>query len=306
MNGRAAVAGADERLSVLTRALSDVVCLAKPRITVMVVVTGSAGMWLARRLTGADIGWGQAVATLIGLALVVSSANAFNMVIERDRDAKMARTKDRPLPAGRLSSEVALAFAGSWAAFALPLLWSGGAAAAVLALAALALYVLVYTPLKGHTSLALAIGAVPGALPPLIGWAAVTGGLEAPGVILFGILFFWQLPHFLAIATFRRDDYVRAGIQVTPAVRGDVATRWLAVVYSLALTGVSLGLAAHGVGLPYLAVAAILGGAMVVLSAAGLRRRAYTPAGGERWARGLFLASLVYLPMLLGAMILSA
>jgi heme o synthase len=306
MNSRAVVAGADERLSTLTRALSDVVCLAKPRITVMVVVTGSAGMWLARRLTGADIAWGQAVATLLGLALVVASANAFNMVIERERDAKMDRTKERPLPAGRLAPAVALAFAGSWAAFSLPLLWSSGPVAAGLSLGALALYVLVYTPLKGHTSLALAVGAVPGALPPLIGWAAVTGGLEAPGLILFGILFFWQLPHFLAIATFRRDDYVRAGIQVTPAVHGDRATRLLAVAYSMALTATSLGLGAHGVGLPYLVVAAIFGFGLVALSAAGLTRRGRTAEGGDRWARLLFLSSLVYLPVLLGAMILSA
>ena len=284
--------------------MADVFRLAKPRITVMVVVTGSAGMWLARRLTHVEIAWSRALATLLGLALVVASANAFNMVIERERDAKMARTKDRPLPAGRLSPEVALAFAGSWAAFSLPLLWSSGAVAAGLAVAALFLYVLVYTPLKGHTSLALAVGAVPGALPPLICWAAVTGGVEGPGLVLFGILFFWQLPHFLAIATFRRDDYERAGIRVTPSVRGHLATRLQAIGYSLALTGTSLLLARHGVGDGYLVPAAVLGLGMVAISLTGLRPSALV--SGDRWARTLFLASLVYLPLLLGTMMLTA
>jgi protoheme IX farnesyltransferase len=172
------------------------------------------------------------------------------------------------------------------------------------ALAAIALfsYVAVYTPMKQKSPAALLVGSVPGALPPLIGWTAATGRLEWAGLVLFGILFFWQLPHFIAIAIFRQDEYVRAGIKVLPAVRGLRVAKVHAVVHSLLLLAVTLLLVPlHVAGTLYLVTALVLGGGMVAMSVRGL-----SPEAGSKWARQLFAASLIYLPLLFVALAFDA
>jgi heme o synthase len=284
--------------------VADLIALTKPRITLMVVATMLGGTSLASRFArahgGLDRPFSAIALGLAGTVLVVAGANALNMYLERDTDRLMTRTRGRPLPAGRMAPDVALWFGLGISAVALPLLflganWITGALAAF----ALAAYVLVYTPLKRRTTWALPIGAVPGAIPPLLGWTTVTGRIEWPGLLLFGILFLWQIPHFLAIATFRREDYARAGLKVLPVERGDRVTRIHIVGYLVALVGVTGLLVPAGIGGPvYLDIAAVLGVGFLAFGAFGLR-----PTAGVRWARGLFAVSIVYLVLLLAALV---
>lgn len=293
----------------LSAAAREVVRLSKPRITAMILVTGLSGMWLATRLHDATISWWRALVVLGALAFVVSSANALNMYLERDIDGLMARTADRPLPTGRLPSLVALVFAFSWAAFSIPVLaLSGGWLTAGLGLFSLVVYAFVYTPLKRITTAALVIGAVPGAMPPLIGYVAVTQSIDAAGLALFGVLFFWQIPHFLAIATFRREDYTRAGIKVTPELSGIHATRRQAIVHAALLLVVSLSLVPLGVSGWLYAVSAVVLGGVFLASAVGapaLTRRLEEEEAAVAWSRVLFFRSLIYIPALLAALMLS-
>jgi heme o synthase len=285
------------------RFVTDVFALAKPRITAMVIVTELGGIALAlhaRRPSG--VSSGVLVTSVVGTALVVSGANALNMYLERDSDRLMERTKNRPLPAGRLAPEVALVFGLIASLVAVPLLtFAVNAMTGLVAALALVSYVLAYTPLKRRTTLSLLIGAVPGAAPPLLGWTSVTGRVELPGLLLFAVMFFWQVPHFLAIATFRRDEYRRAGLKVLPVERGDAVTRRHIVVYLALLVAASLALLPAGVGGSLYAVAAgVLGAAIFGLGVAGLWRSA-----GNRWAKSLFLGSLVYLTLLFAALVVS-
>lgn len=277
-----------------TATLRDLAALTKPRITLMVVLTTAGGLWL-----GGATSWAMVLATLAATAMVVGAANTLNCWLERDVDKHMARTKNRPLPAGRLDAKWALALGLGLGALSVPILTIvANPLTGLLAAVALVSYVWIYTPLKQKSTIALAIGAVPGALPPLIGWTAATGELGAPGIVLFGILFLWQLPHFLAISIFREHEYTKAGIKVMPAVRGMFSTKIRAALYAGALVPVSLLLVPLGIAGPlYLSVAAILGAAFFAWSLYGLRREA-----GNRWARQLFIASLVYLPLLFAAL----
>jgi heme o synthase len=283
---------------------ADLIALTKPRITAMVAATMLGGIWLASHtITGAAKPIGTLTLAVAGTLLVVSGANTLNMYIERDSDKLMARTKNRPLPSGRMAPAVALWFGMALSAIAIPLLTFGvNAATGLLAALALISYVLLYTPLKRRTTLSLLIGAVPGAIPPLLGWTTVKGGIEWPGVLLFGIMFFWQLPHFLAIATFRREDYRRAGLKILPVERGDRVTRHHIVGYLAALVILTVLLVPVGVGGPlYLGAAIALGAGFFGFGAWGLR-----PNTGARWARGLFITSIVYLVLLLVALMVSA
>jgi protoheme IX farnesyltransferase len=287
----------------------DLVRLCKPRITVMVIVTALGGMWLAVRMAGARLGWFDALAALAGITLVVSSANALNMYLERDADGLMTRTQTRPLPAGRMAPRVALLFGLALGVASLPVLTCVNLLTAALAGVSLVLYVAVYTPLKRVTPWALMIGAVPGAAPPLLGWTAATGRLDAVGLGLFAVLFFWQLPHFLAIATFRRDEYARAGIRVFPAVVGDRLTRWGAIAFTLALVASSLLLVALGLdGTLYVVLSVVLGALFLAACMRGLVGTKLDAAGSSSlvWARSVFAVSLVYLPLLVAAMMVSA
>jgi protoheme IX farnesyltransferase len=283
---------------------ADLLTLTKPRITTMVLITMMGGAFLAGRV-GHSAGWTTAslLMAVAGTALIVSGANTLNMYLERDSDRLMARTRNRPLPTGRMAPEVALCFGLALSAISVPLLTFGvNALTGLLAALSLVSYVLLYTPLKRKTTLSLLIGAVPGAIPPLMGWTAVTNKIEWPGVLLFGVMFLWQIPHFLAIATFRRDDYQRAGLKVLPVERGDRVTRHHIVAYLAALVLVTLLLVPVGVGGSlYLAAALLLGAGFFAFGAWGLRASA-----GVRWARGLFITSIIYLVLLLSALMVSA
>jgi protoheme IX farnesyltransferase len=278
-----------------TATVRDLVALTKPRITLMVIITTFGGLWLApgRR----DLR--TVLATLIATAMVVGAANTLNCWLERDVDRHMARTKRRPLPDGRLDPRYALWLGLGLGAISVPLLTLAvNPLTGLLGAIALVSYVWIYTPMKQKSPVALIVGSVPGALPPLMGWTAATGELTAPGIVLFGILFLWQLPHFLAISLFREREYTKAGIKVMPAVRGPEKTKLHAVLYAGALVPVSLLLVPLGIaGSIYLSVAAVLGVAFFVWSLLGLRKEA-----GNRWARQLFLASLIYLPLLFAAL----
>jgi protoheme IX farnesyltransferase len=273
----------------------DLVALTKPRITLMVLVTTAGGLWLApNEVAPLTVVW-----TLLATAMVVGSANTLNCWLERDVDKHMARTKRRPLPSGRMPAHYALVLGLALGAISVPVLTLvANPLTGLLAAVALVSYVWVYTPMKQRSPAALLVGSVPGALPPLMGWTAATGELGAPGVVLFGILFLWQLPHFLAISLFRQNEYSKAGIKVLPAVRGDAVTKRHAAFYAGALVPVSLLLVPLGIAGPlYLAIAGVLGLGFFAWSLRGLRAEA-----GNKWARQLFLASLVYLPLLFAAL----
>jgi len=295
--------------------LRDLALLTKPRITVIVVATCAAGMAIAPvRIAGS-----VALLAVLGTTLIVASANALNMWWERDTDGLMTRTRERPLPAGRLAPDVALFFGLALGASSIPMLMAVNGVTAALGAFALVTYVLAYTPLKRHTSLALWVGAVPGAMPPLMGWTSATGSLFGAlagvgsgasagggvrgsplgGLLLFSFLFAWQLPHFNAIALFRADDYARAGLKVVAVERGVRAAKWQIAGYAALLVLVSLGLAAARVaGLAFEVSALTLGALFLVLAGYGLRAKA-----GTGWAKGVFGYSIVYLTVLLAVLV---
>ncbi len=279
-------------LCVSRSSLADYVELTKPRITSMVVLTSLLGFVMG---SVGPVSAAALLAALLGTGLVAAGASALNMVLERDTDARMQRTRNRPLPAGRLRVLDAVGFGAALTLLGLAeLLWLSGRLAALVALATWASYLFVYTPLKRRTSLATLVGAVPGALPPLIGWAAARQALEPGAFVLFAILFLWQVPHFLAIAWIYRDDYALGGLPMLPVLdREGRMTGRQAVAHSLALLLVSLAPATGGMaGAAYLAGAALLGAALLAFALRlGLERTATA-------ARALFLASVVYLPAL--------
>lgn len=278
----------------------DVASLAKPRLSALVVCTAAGGMWLAP----GGLGAARAAVLLAGTALVVGAANALNNFLERDLDARMRRTRNRPLPAGRIEPAVALALGLALPAFALPALALAlNPLTALLALVALVSYAGVYTPLKQKTTAALFVGAVPGAIPPLMGWTAVTGRVDWGGLALFGILFFWQLPHFLAISVYLKDDYARAGHRVFALVHGERAARAWAAASSLLLVPVTVSLVPLGLAGPaYGAAAAVLGLGLAGWAASDLR----LPEGSTRQARNFFLGTLLYLILIFVALFLWA
>ncbi|HTA89751.1 MAG TPA: heme o synthase [Polyangiaceae bacterium] len=278
--------------------LRDLLALTKPRITLLSVTTAAAGLALAReRVTP-----GVLVSVVVGTALVVGSANSLNMYLEREIDGRMARTRSRPLPAGRVRPGLALGL-GILQGLAGLLILTLGANVLTAFLAALALlvYVLVYTPLKQRSLHALWVGAVAGAMPPLLGWSAATGGVSTAALALFGLLFVWQIPHFLAIALFRRDEYRNAGLKVLPNEHGERATRWgifvgllLQLLLTLALPPLGLG------GSLYIIGVAAFGSLLLGWSVIGLVR----PVDDE-WARRLFLLTVAFLPLLFALLIAS-
>ncbi len=266
--------------------------LVKPRITLMVVLTSLVGFVMAEpgrvRLL-------LLASALVGTALVASGAAVLNQLLERDTDALMERTRRRPLAAGRVTPLEAAAFgaAVTFAGIAL-LLWLCGPLPAVVALVTWASYLFLYTPLKRRTPLATLVGAVPGALPPVIGWTAAAGTIDPGACILFAILFLWQVPHFLAIAWIYRDDYARGGFPMLPVLDRDGSfTARQTVVHSLALLLVSLAPVAAGMAGPAYAAGALLLGVALTLFALRLLAARDLVA-----ARGLFLASVLYLPAL--------
>ena len=256
--------------------MDPVLELSKPRITQLVVLTAAAGYYLGSH--GA-FRLGVFAATLVGTALVAAGTNAFNMVRERDVDAQMQRTRNRPLPAGRVSPRAAIIFASAAATVGIGLLaWRVNLVTAALATLTLVSYVWFYTSLKRRSTLNTLVGAVPGALPVLGGWTAAGGRLDAPAFALFWTLFLWQLPHFLALAWMYREDY---------------RTAQMALLYALALLPVSLLPTILGVtGSVYFFGALVLGVAYAVAGALML-----LDANKRAWL--VFLVSIIYLPALL-------
>jgi len=281
----------------LSDRLGDYLELTKPRMNFLVVVTTMVGFYLAR---GAG-DWVLLLNTIVGTWMTAASAAVLNQLIERRYDALMPRTRNRPLPAGRIQPAQALTFG--------MVLGVGGVAylslgvnllTAALGLGTLLGYLLLYTPLKRVTTLNTVIGAVPGAIPPVMGFAAVENTIPTQAWLLFAILFLWQMPHFLAIAIMYRDDYAAGGFRMLPVVdRSLHLTGRMIILYTLALIPVTLlAFPLRMSGAVYVIVAAALGIAFLAFGINAMRSRSRVDA------RRLFFASVIYLPLLLAAMMI--
>jgi protoheme IX farnesyltransferase len=280
---------------------ADYIALTKPRIAVLVLFTVAAGaIFAAGRGTNPIV----VLNAVIGSALVAGGASALNQLIEKDSDARMRRTANRPLPAGRLQPLEVFLFGSLLGATGLLYLaiTLEKPAAALVAAVTFASYVGIYTPLKARTPLNTLVGAVPGALPPVIGWAAVRGTVDREAVALFLILFLWQVPHFLAIAWIYREEYARAGLRMLPSVDPDGRdTSRHMITWCLTLIPASLGpVMLHAAGSVYLAGAVALGIGFLATAVAFQRSR--SPGRARRVLR----ASLVYLPGLFALLLLDA
>jgi len=271
---------------------ADFLTLTKPRLNSLVLVTTAAAYYLGG---GERLSWLQLFNTIVGTAFVAGGASTLNQFLERDIDRLMRRTDTRPLPDGRLHPQDALWFG--------VLLSSIGIAelslfvnqlTAFMALLTLASYVFVYTPLKRRTSLSTIVGAVPGALPAVIGWTAATNTVSIEGWILFAIVFMWQMPHFLAIAWMCRDDYARAGIPLLPVIQPDGRTTgYQSVLYTAVLIPISLLPTVVGLSSVYYAVGAITLAAILMVLSLEFANTRSLPA-----ARRLFFGTILYLPLL--------
>ncbi len=272
--------------------MADILILAKVRLNALVVFTTAGGYYMA---SGAHVNLIVLLLTCLGTALVAGGASAFNQVYERDIDQLMERTRHRPMADGRMSVREANLVSGALTMAGLMLLWFGAnAVAALVAFATLSCYILVYTPLKRRTSLSTVIGAIPGALPPLIGWAAARGTIDIAAWSLFLLMFIWQLPHFLAIAWMYRDDYGRAGLPMLTVLDPDGRMTGLqATLWAFTLVPVSLLPAVvHLTGGAYVSGALVLGVGLIALALMFLKSRTHASA------RALFLGSITYLPLL--------
>jgi protoheme IX farnesyltransferase len=278
-------------------AVRDYLELSKSRIVLMVLITTAAGYLFAAK----HVDFALLLNTLVGTALVAAGTNALNQYAEREHDAKMRRTARRPLPAGRIAPRDALVFASAIAIIGTAYLglavnWT----TALLGAFTLTSYIFVYTPLKRRSTACTIIGAVPGAIPPLMGWTAATGSLAVGGWIVFAILFFWQLPHFMAISWMYREDYGRAGFRMLSVEDADgAATARQAIGYSIALLLVSvLPPLFHLGSLAYSVAAALCGAAILAASIVFRRERS------NRNARRLFMMSNVYLIVVMVLLVL--
>ncbi|HAF25098.1 MAG TPA: protoheme IX farnesyltransferase [Blastocatellia bacterium] len=286
-----------ERLSARER-VAAFVELTKPRITFLIVLTSAAGFALGSR---GRIDYAALSSAMLGIALLSSGIATLNQYMERDLDALMRRTANRPLPSGKLLPWEALVFGVGLTVMAeVYLAVLVNPLSALLGLTVISGYLFGYTPLKTKTSLSTLVGAFPGAVPPLVGWAAARGNIGIEAWVLFAILFLWQFPHFLAIAWMYREDYSRAGILMLPVVEPDGrVTAQQIVIYTLLLLPVSLLPTALGVsGKIYLYGAIILGLLFLYSSV----RAALSKSRQE--ARRLLLASVIYLPLLFIVMVL--
>jgi protoheme IX farnesyltransferase len=278
------------------RRVADYLELTKPRVVVMVLITTLVGFYLA---SSGPMSWPLLVHTLLGVALASAGTLALNQYLEHDLDARMLRTKLRPLPDKRIQPGDALSFgvaitAGGLLYLSLLVNPLSGFVTAV----SVASYLFLYTPLKRKTPLCVFVGAIPGALPPVTGWAAVSGALPLGAWVLFAILFLWQIPHALAIAVLYRDDYARADFRLLPVIEPDgKATGRLIMMHSLVLFAVGLlPTTLHLTGVTYFVAALVLGVALMVCG----MMLARSPS--TEMARRLLIATLIYLPTLLAAM----
>jgi len=279
----------------------DLVALTKPRLSALVVLTAGGGVWLAPGpLPLATAFW-----AILGTTLLVGAANALNCWLERDVDARMTRTATRPLPAGRIDPAWGIVVGGVLSLVSLPILWVGtNPLTAALGATALVFYVAFYTPLKRRSPLAVYVGTVPGAMPTLMGWTAVTGGVGAPGLALFGILALWQVPHFLAIGTFGARQYERAGFRIGPLVWGRRSCWWQAVIWAAVLVPVSVLPTWLGAAGPVYAVVALAASIAYLVAAARPMGEPGDDATTQAWAKRLFFTSLAYVPVVFFALAL--
>ena len=271
---------------------ADFVMLAKPRLNVLVVASTLAGYVMGHGEMSDAV---RVIATVGGTGLVAGGASAFNQVMERRTDALMRRTRTRPMADGRLASSEAVVYASGLSLTGLAILaLFVNPLSALVALATLVSYAAIYTPLKLRTSFSTVIGAIPGALPPVIGWAAATGTVSRGAWVLFGILFLWQLPHFLAIAWMYREDYARAGFPMLPVIEPDGrSTARQSVLYAAALLPLSLAPTLIGIATPtYFAAALLLTLGFLALTLRFAKTRSVADA------RRVFFGSIVYLPIL--------
>ena len=271
---------------------ADFLSLTKPRLNSLVLVTTATAYYLGG---GERLPWWLLANTIVGTALVAGGASTLNQYLERDTDRLMRRTEQRPLPDGRLHPQDALWFGVLLSAVGVAqLALFVNQLTALMALLTLVSYVNVYTPLKTRTSLSTIVGAVPGALPAVIGWTAATDSVSIGGWVLFAIVFMWQMPHFLAIAWMCRDDYARAGIPLLPVIQPDGRTTgYQAVLYTAVLIPISLLPTAVGLSSAYYMVGAVtLAAVLMVLSLEFASTRSL-PA-----ARRLFFGTILYLPLL--------
>jgi heme o synthase len=279
--------------------LRDFITLTKPRLNSLAILTTLAGYYLG---SPRSLDWPLLFLTLLGTTGVAAGCGALNQWLEMDADSKMTRTKGRPLPSGRIPAPHAFWFGLALSAVGLAVLYlKVNVLTAFLGLSALVSYVVFYTPLKKISSLCTVVGAVPGALPPMMGWAAAQDRLGLEGWTLFAILFLWQMPHFLAIAWMYREDYARAGFPMLPVLDPEgTSTGLMAVAYAFALWPVSLlPTYFQMAGRVYFLTALVLGLVFIFYSA----RLAWHKS--MRHARGLFWCSITYLPILFIVMALN-
>ncbi len=279
--------------------LEDLVELTKPKLSGLVVATIFIGMFIAP----GEIGFFKGAFAIISCLLVVYGAAVLNCYLERDVDLLMDRTKNRALPAGRIDPGMALFFGCFLLCVSLPILAIFiNPLTCLLACLATILYLFFYTPMKQKTELAVIVGAIPGAIPPVMGWTAVTGHIDPMAWILFLVLFIWQLPHFLAISIYHAEDYGKASIKVFPNLKGLNMTRSLIFWFTFLMLGISILPFFYGFAGPAYAKAAfVMGGIFTLIAAVGF---IYPVKGAAQrsWARIYFLGSIFYLPLLLGAM----
>ena len=278
--------------------MKDYLELTKPRITLLILICTAVGYWFG---CGASFHWTILAHTLLGTALLASGTSALNQWYEVDSDAKMRRTRRRPLPAGRIKRRNGLAFGLMLSAAGFADLWiSTNRLAAALGLFTLLSYILLYTPLKQRSPVCTTVGAIPGAMPPLIGYAAAGHGIDVSAMALFLILFIWQFPHFDAIAWMYRDDYARGGIRMLPVIEPDgESTARRIVVCSLLMIPISIVPRLLGMTGSIYVLAAIAAGLVLLYFALRLGRERSVIS-----ARHVLLASVLYLPALLAVMVL--
>lgn len=273
----------------------DLLALTKPRITLMTVIVGIGSMVLS----ATPISFGKMVFSLLGIALLVSGSSALNMYLERDIDMLMVRTRNRPLPSGRMQPEVALLVGLFLSLLAVPVLWWGSnALTTLLGIFSLITYVLIYTPMKRVSCYALVVGAVPGAMPALMGYTAASGIVDLVGLSLFGILFVWQLPHFIAITIYRVQEYTYAGFPVVAKVFGLMKARLMVVITTLMLVGLSLLAYLGGLGgYVYVYACLLLGIWFGYVALKGFWEVDLVP-----WSKRVFMVSIGYECLLFAAL----
>ena len=277
--------------------LADLVTLTKPRIISLLLVTTVAPMFMTDRGLPSPM---LVVWVLIGGYLMAGGANAINMWFDRDIDDRMTRTRLRPIPAGRLTPAQGLLFGVSLGAIAFWIFWNQvNPLSAWLALGGLLFYVLIYTMLlKRNTAQNIVIGGAAGAFPPLVGWAAMTGGLDLAAIYLFAIIFYWTPPHFWALALIKQGEYAKAGVPMMPVVKGEERTKWDMLIYTLLLLPLTIMPAVFGALGPFYAVAAVLlGGRLLWYCIALLREAGVTPTAWKMYRYSLLYLFLLFLAM---------